>query len=237
MPVAILVFLLSMIVLQVSVLSGVRLQLDEDLLALQYEQLGDVSRDEIAAGGVLLLQVSAVFLKQPLAREHRTTLVTTSLRTSPLDRILLLLIQLPCPLCQVFLWISRPYLLEPIVGPGLNDAATACGSCVLMFVIPSVKRPGEALLTWSVAQQHLPWGILLLLGAGFALADGCEASGLTLVLGRHLAEVSHLFAFFFVLLLTLLNYVGCHMEPTQRIHLHPLKHITSVRSKTGGQRP
>lgn len=144
MPVAILVFLLSMIVLQVSVLSGVRLQLDEDLLALQYEQLGDVSRDEIAAGGVLLL--------------------------------------------QVFLWISRPYLLEPIVGPGLNDAATACGSCVLMFVIPSVKRPGEALLTWSVAQQHLPWGILLLLGAGFALADGCEASGLTLVLGRHLAE-------------------------------------------------
>jgi hypothetical protein len=59
-----------------------------------------------------------------------------------------------------------------------------------MFVLPSTKRPGEAILTWGVAQQHLPWGILLLLGAGFAMADGCEASGLTLVLGRLLAEVS-----------------------------------------------
>jgi len=45
-----------------------------------------------------------------------------------------------------------------------------------MFVIPSVKRPGEAILTWGVAQQHLPWGILLLLGAGFAMADGCQVS-------------------------------------------------------------
>lgn len=90
---------------------------------------------------------------------------------------------------QVFLWISRPYLLEPLCGRGLNDAATACGACVLMFVLPSTKRPGEAILTWGVAQQHLPWGILLLLGAGFAMADGCEASGLTLVLGRLLAEV------------------------------------------------
>uniref|UniRef100_A0A7S3WAN4 Citrate transporter-like domain-containing protein n=1 Tax=Emiliania huxleyi TaxID=2903 RepID=A0A7S3WAN4_EMIHU len=89
---------------------------------------------------------------------------------------------------QVFLWVSRPYLLEPVFGPGLGDSATACGAAVLLFVVPSSERPGESVLTWSVAQQHLPWGILLLLGAGFAIAAGCEASGLTTALGGSLAE-------------------------------------------------
>jgi len=89
---------------------------------------------------------------------------------------------------QVFLWVSRPYLLEPVFGPGLGDSATACGAAVLLFVVPSSERPGESVLTWSVAQQHIPWGILLLLGAGFAIAAGCEASGLTTALGGSLAE-------------------------------------------------
>lgn len=33
------------------------------------------------------------------------------------------------------------------------------------------------LLTWKVAQKKLPWGIVLLLGGGFALAKGSEVSG------------------------------------------------------------
>lgn len=32
------------------------------------------------------------------------------------------------------------------------------------------------LLTWKVAQKKLPWGIVLLLGGGFALAKGSEVS-------------------------------------------------------------
>lgn len=32
------------------------------------------------------------------------------------------------------------------------------------------------LLTWKVAQKKLPWGIVLLLGGGFALAKGGEVS-------------------------------------------------------------
>ena len=31
-----------------------------------------------------------------------------------------------------------------------------------------------ALLTWKVTQEKVPWGIVLLLGGGFALAKGCE---------------------------------------------------------------
>ena len=93
-------------------------------------------------------------------------------------------------LSQIFMWVTRPYLIEPLVGPTVasgGDAATACAAAVLIFLIPSKKRPGEALLTWAVAQQHLPWGVLVLMGGGFALAGGCQASGLTTVVGSALA--------------------------------------------------
>lgn len=36
--------------------------------------------------------------------------------------------------------------------------------------------PSQRLLTWKVAQKKLPWGIVLLLGGGFALAKGSEVS-------------------------------------------------------------
>ena len=36
--------------------------------------------------------------------------------------------------------------------------------------------PTPPLLTWKVAQKKLPWGIVLLLGGGFALAKGSEVS-------------------------------------------------------------
>lgn len=33
-----------------------------------------------------------------------------------------------------------------------------------------------ALLNWKVTQEKVPWGIVLLLGGGFALAKGCEVT-------------------------------------------------------------
>ena len=44
-----------------------------------------------------------------------------------------------------------------------SDAAVALAAAILLFMLPSSDRPGEALLTWPVARK-MPWGILLLLG-------------------------------------------------------------------------
>lgn len=46
-----------------------------------------------------------------------------------------------------------------------------------VFVAPQQAAGSTPrLLTWKVAQKKLPWGIVLLLGGGFALAKGSEVS-------------------------------------------------------------
>lgn len=55
----------------------------------------------------------------------------------------------------------------------------------LLFIIPNKKQPGEKLMDWNKCKK-LPWGIVLLLGAGFAIADGVRTSGLADVLSEML---------------------------------------------------
>jgi len=51
----------------------------------------------------------------------------------------------------------------------------------LLFIIPSGKNNGEKLMDWNKCRK-LQWDIILLLGAGFAIADGFSSSGLTDIL-------------------------------------------------------
>ncbi len=71
----------------------------------------------------------------------------------------------------------------------INDSTLAVAVAVVMFLIP-VSRPGsqrrEPLMDWRTATR-LPWGILLLFGGGFALADACKATGLSDWAGVRLA--------------------------------------------------
>ncbi|XP_072320449.1 Na(+)/citrate cotransporter isoform X2 [Eucyclogobius newberryi] len=81
----------------------------------------------------------------------------------------------------------------------VTDATVAIFIAVLLFVLPSkppsccssssdmLKTP--PLLTWKVAQKKLPWGIVLLLGGGFALAKGSEESGLSKWMGDQMSPL------------------------------------------------
>ncbi|KAF6038110.1 SLC13A5 [Bugula neritina] len=42
---------------------------------------------------------------------------------------------------------------------------------------------GPPILDWPTVQKKLPWGVIILLGGGFALADMCKKSGLSDWLG------------------------------------------------------
>jgi len=84
--------------------------------------------------------------------------------------------------------INNPEVTGSANLKGVNDATLACAAALLLFFVPSVKRPGEPVLTWDVAQQQLPWGVLLLMGGGFAIAKGFQESQLTRFVGELLAE-------------------------------------------------
>jgi sodium-dependent dicarboxylate transporter 2/3/5 len=74
----------------------------------------------------------------------------------------------------------------------VDDAVVAVAMAILLFVLPSADRPGEALLEWRLTRD-LPWGMLLLFGGGFALAAGFKDSGLSQWAGSRfevLGEVS-----------------------------------------------
>lgn len=72
----------------------------------------------------------------------------------------------------------------------INDSTVAMLMALVMFVIPvrtHVDRPTEPLMDWATASR-LPWGILLLFGGGFAIADATRATGLAEWSGAWLAQ-------------------------------------------------
>jgi sodium-dependent dicarboxylate transporter 2/3/5 len=92
-------------------------------------------------------------------------------------------------------WVCRS---EPFGGwsgalglEGANDASVALVAVVVMFLVPSGRGNGEALLTWERAVT-IPWGVLLLFSGGICLAKAFVSSGLSLLLGDWLASMSYL---------------------------------------------
>jgi sodium-dependent dicarboxylate transporter 2/3/5 len=70
----------------------------------------------------------------------------------------------------------------------VHDSTVAMFMAILTFILPSgdiKSKKTEMLMNWDWARK-VPWGILLLFGGGFALANGFQESGLTLWLGEQL---------------------------------------------------
>ncbi|XP_004857043.1 solute carrier family 13 member 2 isoform X1 [Heterocephalus glaber] len=115
----------------------------------------------------------------------------------------------------VVLWFTR----EPGFFPGWgnlafanskgesmpSDGTVAMFISVILFIVPSKipgltqdpENPGKlqappALLTWKTVNEKMPWNIMLLLGAGFALAKGSEKSGLSEWVGDKLSPLQHM---------------------------------------------
>lgn len=86
----------------------------------------------------------------------------------------------------IVLWMTRT-LTEDIPGWGIlfhnevGDGTVTIMMATLLFIIPNGKSEGGKLMDWNRCKK-LQWNIVLLLGAGFAIADGFRTSGLTNIL-------------------------------------------------------
>ena len=46
--------------------------------------------------------------------------------------------------------------------------------CIRCSIESEDPSPAPALLDWKTVHSQIPWNVMLLLGGGFALADGCK---------------------------------------------------------------
>lgn len=54
------------------------------------------------------------------------------------------------------------------------------------------KKSSLPLVTWKYLEDKTPWGLVFLLGGGFALAEGGKVSGMSAMLGNSLAGLKTL---------------------------------------------
>jgi sodium-dependent dicarboxylate transporter 2/3/5 len=91
--------------------------------------------------------------------------------------------------CTAAAWITRSDLsFGSMTVPGwssllpdprlVTDAVPAIIAAILATLIPTGGEEDDRLLSWHEIRHGVPWGVLLLFGGGFALADGVQASGL-----------------------------------------------------------
>lgn len=74
-------------------------------------------------------------------------------------------------------------------GDMLHDSSVAMLMSLLMFAIAVPTRSGrwDRLMDWETVERGMPWGILLLLGGGFAMARAFGETGLSAFIGEWLA--------------------------------------------------
>lgn len=102
----------------------------------------------------------------------------------------------------VVLWIFRaPLELGSVHVPGwsqwlpragfVHDGTVAVAIGLVLLGVrarggPSVEDARGPLLDWRTVETRVPWGVLLLMGGGFALAASFESTGLAQALGQRL---------------------------------------------------
>lgn len=100
----------------------------------------------------------------------------------------------------ILLWLLRhPGFFTgygDVIGMDLEDASVAIFVCIFLFLMPSeptflkFEPCATPLIDWKTMEKKLPWGVLLLLGGGMALAEGSKRSGLNDWIGGQLSAAT-----------------------------------------------
>src|SRR5690606_7995128 len=92
-----------------------------------------------------------------------------------------------------FLWVTRSFFINNFL-PALDDTMIAILGAVLVFIIPSGMGDG-GLIKWKQAKK-LPWDVLLIFGAGLAIAKGFSTTDLATWMASQFISINTLGPFF-----------------------------------------
>lgn len=121
-------------------------------------------------------------------------------------------------LITIFAWVFREdFVFDNFVIQGwssllglngfVHDSTVAIMAALLLFMIPANKE--SRLLEWKSASQ-IPWGVLLIVGGGYAIAAGFESTGLADWLGQRLTFIVDLP--FLVVLISIIAFITIFTE-------------------------
>jgi len=113
-------------------------------------------------------------------------------------------------LVAIFGWVFREDLVfGEFIIPGwstllgleayVHDSTVAMIASLLLFILPADRE--KRLLDWKSASQ-IPWGVVMIVGGGYAIAAGFESTGLADWLGHQLSFISN-YPFIVVLILVI----------------------------------
>ena len=104
-----------------------------------------------------------------------------------------------------FLWITRTFIWNKFI-PAMDDTIIAVFGALLLFVIPS-GTDSKNLMDWKTARK-LPWDVLLIFGAGLAIAKGFSQTDLTEWLAGHFMGLNFLpVAFLMLIIIASINFL------------------------------
>ncbi|WAR01096.1 S13A5-like protein [Mya arenaria] len=103
----------------------------------------------------------------------------------------------------VILWVTRDmggeYGWGKLFKEGfVKDGVPAVFIATLLFIFPSkdytsgTREPLKPILSWRAAVDKVPWGVVFLLGGGFAMAKASKESGLSAWVGEKLSVLDFL---------------------------------------------
>lgn len=108
-------------------------------------------------------------------------------------------------LLQLILWCSRDATFPGTHGWSeiwgghaayWDDGAVALLCSFPLFLIPSKQRPGDRMVNETMLREGMPWDVILLIGAGFAIAEVVESSGTAEFMGDSLGNLATSVPFF-----------------------------------------
>ena len=77
------------------------------------------------------------------------------------------------------------------VGNYVHDSTVAVACAMFLFILPDGKAGGQRLLDWKAAER-VPWGVVMIVGGGYAIAESFKATGLAEWVGQELAFISQM---------------------------------------------
>ncbi len=135
---------------------------------------------------IILLPIAWLLLSRSLSRVETFALPTQGAWRTAERRVLLVFA------CTAVLWVTRSAPFggwSGVLGvPGVGDSTVALGAVVALFLLKDGSD--ERLLDWQSAKS-IPWGLLLLIAGGLAIAKAFQVSGLSQIIGGALVGTTH----------------------------------------------